>query len=172
MKLIFVDKNEQLINEIKNLKMFQAHVWNIRDYAKDNVIVTCSNPNFTFGGWVDAVIKELYPEECKQKQEKKGGNERIGNVIFTITVDENIRSSKMLVLKALRSVFQLAKEEENVVITGLGTAIWWLNIEDFISVLKDFLPNKGYKAFDKWLECRGFKFEIGKEFEEKTGLKI
>ena len=168
MKLIFVDKNPELIERIKELKMFQAYVWDIRDYVKDNLIVTCSNPNFTFWGWVDAVIKELYPEECKQKQAKKWENERIGNVIFTITVDNNIQSSKLLVMKALKSIFCFAKEEENVVLTGLWTAIGWLSIDDFIEVLKDFLPNRAFKGFDKWLKCRDFKFKIGKEFTEKT----
>ena len=30
---------------------------------------------------------------------------------------------------------------------------------------------KAYKAFDKDLSCRGFKYEVGKEYEETGDIK-
>ena len=31
---------------------------------------------------------------------------------------------------------------------------------------------KAYKAFDKDLSCRGFKYEVGKEYEETGYIKV
>lgn len=167
MKIKFIDKNKTLVEKVKKtIPHFECICDDI--FNHDGVIVSASNPSFTFGWWLDALIAKKYPEECKQKQTKKGWNERIWNVIFTISVDDNIKSNKSLIWDALQSIMMFWDENETILLSWLGTAIGWLPEDDFIDVLKDFFPNIWYKGMNKNMKCRNYKFEIWKVYQEKT----
>lgn len=104
------------------------------------VMVSASNPLYTFGGGWDLLIRKWFPIECSQV--KDGVNQRIGNVIFTITVNRDIEASKDLVREALRFALSNVKEHETLVLTGLGTGIGGLKIEDFVEIFKEVVYEK------------------------------
>ena len=167
MKIKFCDLNKWLVKKVrKAIPHFECIHWDI--FEQKWVIVSASNPLFTFWGGLDVLIANKYPSECKEKQSKKGWNERIGNVIFTITVDDKIQSNKVLIREALTSIMMYWKEDETILLSWLGTAIWWLSEDDFIDVLKDFFPKIAYKAMDKDMKCRDIQYEIGWVYKEKT----
>ena len=85
MKILIVDKNKSLIAKVKKaikylpVKNIDAKVDNIINYCtKDFVIASASNPDFTFGGGVDAVIAPCFTKEITKL--KKSKNQRIGNL--------------------------------------------------------------------------------------------
>ena len=165
MKIKFIDLNKWLVKKVsKAIPHFECICDDIFNHKW--VIVSASNPSFTFGWWLDKSIAKKFPNECAEKQSKKGWNERIWNVIFTITVDDNIKSSKELIWKALQSIMMFWEENETILLSWLGTSIWWLSEEDFIDVLKDFFPTKAYKGMNNWMKCRWYQFELGKTFKE------
>ena len=103
MKIKFVDLNKKLVDKVrKAIPHFECICDDI--FNHEWVIVSASNPSFTFGGGLDALIAKKYPKECKEKQDKKGWNERIGNIIFTISVDDKLKSNKVLIWEALQSI--------------------------------------------------------------------
>jgi len=165
MKIKFIDLNKWLVEKVREAI---PHFECINDdiFNHEWVIVSASNPNFTFGWWLDALIAKKYPIECKEKQSKKGWNERIGNIIFTITVDDSLKSNKVLIREALQSVMIYWRENETILLSWLGTAIGWLSEDDFIDVLKDFFPRIAYKWMDSDMKCKNIKFEIGKTYKE------
>ena len=177
MKIKFIDTNKSLCKKVEKLGYFE--VFNediIKHITSDTIIVSASNPSFTFWWGIDKLIAEIYPKECEQKQARKGWNERIGKVIFTITVDNNIQASKILLIQSFNSILQLWEETETILLTGLGTWIGWLSEDDFIEVLLDIFPKKAYKWFKKWLVCDWwngkYQFEIGKTFKQEWEVKL
>jgi len=169
MKIKFVDLNKKLVEKVREaIPHFECIHWDI--FKEEWVIVSASNPSFTFGGGLDAQIQKHYPKECEEKQSKKGWNERIGNVIFTITVDNNIQSSKENIRDALQSMFMYWEENETILLSWLGTAIGGLSEDDFIEVLRDFFPAIAYKGMDKNMECRNMQFEIWKTYTEDSAV--
>ncbi len=104
--------------------------------TKNPVLMTASNPNFTMGGGLDLAFKKNYPHLVAYKQTLGGGNERIGNVIFAITVDRNFQASKELVKEALEFAIKNTCEHETLIFTGLGTAIGGLPESDLIEILE------------------------------------
>lgn len=170
MKIKFIDTNKELVKKVKKaIPHFQYEIGDIMDIynkTKNAVIVTASNPDFNMSWWLDRVIYDNFKEIC-DKKEKNGENERIENIIFTITVDKNLKSSKKLIYQALQTIMRYGEEDETILLTGLGTGIGWLSDDDFIEVLKDFFPRKCYKAFDEWFKCKKKSFEIWKTYSEK-----
>ena len=169
MKIKFVDTNKKLVDKVrKNIPQFECIHGDI--FEQEGVIVSASNADFTFGGWLDTLIAKKYPNECKEKQDKKWLNERIGNVIFTITVDNNLKSNKVLIREALQSIMMLWGESETILLSWLWTGIWWLSEDDFIDVLKDFFPTKAYKGMDKNMECRYKRYKIWEVYSEDKAI--
>lgn len=100
-RILVVDRNRSLIAKVsKALKYLpldvpiEAKTGDIFSY--EGVIVSASNPLFTMGGGLDAQIAERFPDACAQVI-PSAGNQRIGNVICTITVDEKLHASRTLV---------------------------------------------------------------------------
>lgn len=183
-KIIFIDKNKRLVNKVKKaLDTSKIEVKYGDIFAEDGVIVTASNPDFTMGGGLDALIARKYPKECKQAQKTPGKNKRIGNVIFTITVDKKLNSNSKLVMKALRFAKKNQKKGETLLISGLGTGIGGLSYKNFIECLSEVFGVKTKKAPEnvvtryKFMR-EGLKSQFGKktwkigkwEHEEEIGL--
>jgi hypothetical protein len=135
MKIIFIDKNKRLVKKIqkaiKYLPLDNVFAKHGDIFKEKGVIVGASNSQFIMGGGLDALIAQKYPKECSSIK-IKDGNQRIGNIIFTITVDENIKSSRELVERALKFALQETKKGETILIPGLGTGIGQLDEDDFV----------------------------------------
>ena len=145
MKIIFCEKNKELLkkvkevfkNETNNLHcelIIETDVFKAKKKYPNALITTTSNPDFSMGGGLDALIKEKYPEQCKSPREFKFTKD----LFFTITVDKNIKSSKSIVQRALLGIY-FASRKNDIIFTGLGTGIGGLSIDDFISELKKFV---------------------------------
>jgi hypothetical protein len=137
MRLKFVDLNDQLVSKVRELGI-EAHQGDIFQY--EGVIVSASNPRFTFGGGLDKLISLHFPDECALVDRGKG-NQRIGNVIFTITVGRDYRASPELVEEAIRFAIDNTKEGETLLLSGLGTGIGGMSEKDFIKILSNINRN-------------------------------
>lgn len=171
MKILFVDKNEELVSKVKSAIEFLPKEWNVSAkcgdiFEEEGVIVSASNPNFMMGGGLDALIAEKYPKECGDI-DRKDGNQRHGNVIFTITVGEDLKATRELVAEALKSALYNTEKGETVLISGLGTGIGGLDPDDlvwlFLAALCEYF---GYGWGIKFTKKDGSDFRTGKIFYE------
>ena len=90
MQIKLIDLNHDLIQKAKALGYDAICAdYFLESYKTENpVLMTASNPRFTFGGGLDALFMEKFRGLCEYKQVKGGGQERIANIIFAITVDD------------------------------------------------------------------------------------
>lgn len=142
-KIVFIDKNKRLVNKVKKaLGESKVQVKHGDIFAERGVIVSASNPNFTMGGGLDALIARKYPKECAEARNTPGKNKRIGDVIFTITVDNKLKSNIMLVRKALNFAKRNLKKNETLLVSGLGTGIGGLSYKAFANAFVEVFGNK------------------------------
>ena len=148
MKIKFIDKNQSLVNKVRKATLhlpFRAEVLCDDIFNYEGVIVSASNPDFTMGAGLDALIAEKYPEEVKQARKNPNKNQRIGNVIFTITVNEDLKATKSRVIKALKFALFNVKKNETALISGLGTGIGGLDEDEFVWIfLKSICEKFGF----------------------------
>lgn len=144
MQIIFCDLNRSLVEKVKTLGIEAK--WG--DYFVEAmrhekpVLMTASNPIFTFGGGIDAVFYENYRNRCDDKRERGGGNERIENICFVISVDENLRASEEKVREAIEFAIDNTKDDEMLLLHGIGTQIGGLDKDVWLTMLKEILTNK------------------------------
>jgi hypothetical protein len=137
----FIDYNKSLVEKVRKLNIEAV----CGDYFFESyktprpVLMTASNPHFTFGGGLGYHFTKHFPELCKYKQIKCGENERIGNICFAITVDENLKATKEMIKSALEFSIPSTCEHETLCFSGIGTGIGGLSEDEFISVLKGFI---------------------------------
>ena len=141
MQIKIIDLNKELIDLAQSQGYEAIHSDYFREVynTEKPVMITASNPMWTFGGGIDAEFKKHFPKLCELKQYKGGGMERISNIIFAITVDEHLKATKEQVKKALEFAKTKVGKEETLCLTGLGTAIGGLDIKEFLEVLKNNL---------------------------------
>jgi len=139
--LKFIDLNLSLVNKVNELGIESVCADYFVESAKTQkpVLMTASNPNFTFGGGLDYYFKKNYPFLCHFKQAKGGGNERIGNICFIISVDENLKGNKELVKEAIHFGLNNTLGEETLCLSGIGTNIGGMTEDEFIDILKEAL---------------------------------
>lgn len=136
MKILVVDKNKELIKLVQNA-ISQLPYENISAktgdiFEEDGVIVSASNPYFSCGGGLDHAIAargHIPPTVPCRK----------GPIIWAVTVDENIVSSRELVRNALEFACSLVNDDETLLVSGLGTGIGGLPYEEFIDALLEVL---------------------------------
>ena len=171
MKIIFIDRNKSLVSKVKKAIKFLPKEWNVSAkcgdiFEEEGVIVSASNPNFTMSGGLDALIAEKYPKECVDI-DRKDGNQRHGNVIFTITVGEDLKATRELVAEALKSALYNTENGETVLISGLGTGIGGLDPDDIVWLfLAALCEHFGYGWGIKFTKKDGSDFRTGKIFYE------
>ncbi len=136
-KILFVDKNPGLCKRVIEAGICEVVCGDI--FEQKGVLVTASNPWFSMWGWLDKAIADRYPEICNYKKYIGGWNERLQNIIFTITVDEHIKASEDLVREAINFAIHNAQDNETILLSWLGTWIWWLPEKTFVSILLDVL---------------------------------
>jgi hypothetical protein len=153
MIVLFADKNPSLVSKVAAL----FHTLSTEDGVPYlgvvegevklpfGVLVSASNPDFTMGGGWDACIVKWFPFEVFQAQQNKGKNQRIGDVIFTVTVGRDLRATKELVEEALRFALSNVKKDELLVLTGLGTGIGGLSEDTFVALLESTLHESAQK---------------------------
>jgi len=141
MQIKFIDLNNSLVEKVRELGIKAEH----GDYFRNaldiprHVLMTASNPQFSMGGGLDAKFADHFPYYCTIKRLKGGGNERIGNIIFAITVNNNYQATKDMVKKAIEFAIENTAENETLCLSGVGTGIGGLSEEDFIDVLKELI---------------------------------
>jgi len=141
MKILLIDLNKDLIElaEANGIECVYGDYFREGYKQTRPVFVTASNPNFTFGGGIDYLFTKHFPELCRLKQFNGGGSERIANICFTITVDEYLKANKELVKEALLFAINNTDDNETLCLTGLGTNIGGMNIQEFIDLLLELI---------------------------------
>lgn len=140
-KVLFVDFNASLVQKVAALGIEAV----CDDYFRKAyrvprfVLMTASNPMWTFGGGIDAAFQRHFPELVRYKQIKAGPVERIGPICFTITVDVNLTATAKTIEDALRFAIDNTHEGETLIVNGVGTGIGGLSEEVFCEVLKKVL---------------------------------
>lgn len=138
MKLKIVDTKKQLIDSVKSVA---PAVWT--DYfieaekTPNAVLMTASNPAWTFGGGIDAKFKQEYPDLVREKQLRGGSMERIGNICFCITVDETLQATPEMVKKAIEFALSQTREDEVLLVSGVGTGIGGMSIDEFVQIIRE-----------------------------------
>ena len=142
-KIKFCDLNHLLVEKVKDLgiESVQNDYFNESVDTERAVLITASNPHFSFGGGIDAKFAEYFPYYCRMKQLKGGGNERIGNICFCVTVDKTFKATKEIVKEAIQFALDNTYEGETLLLSGVGTGIGGLDIETFVSILKEIKRN-------------------------------
>jgi hypothetical protein len=156
MKILIIDQNKKLIKKVKEaikhlpFKGVSAKAGDI--FKEKGVIVSASNPNFTCGGGLDKAIMEH-----GYKPPKKQG--RKGNIIWTITVDKEIKSSRELIKEAIKFALSKINRNETLLLTGLGTGIGGLEVDDFVWILLSCV-------------CEHYKYGWGIKYTQKSGYSF
>jgi hypothetical protein len=146
-KIIFIDNRASIVAKVaaKGIQAVHADYFEASAKIPRHVLCTASNPSYTFGGGIDRFFYEKYPHYCEIKQLKGGGNERIGNICFTISVSNAIKSNEELVKDAIRFAMDNTDEGETLVLSGLGTSVGLLNEDVFVELLAEEVSLKSVK---------------------------
>lgn len=118
--LIFAEKDKQLRDMFKrkcNPKYLIDTVEDMFAVADGNLVVTSYNPHFTMAGGIDTQIAKKYSQEVEQIRAKYkyapvGTVERIGNVIFAVTVDNNIKPDREAIKKVIWELIRITGERK------------------------------------------------------------
>lgn len=148
MNLIFIDNRASIVEKVAQTGIRAIHGDYFKLSAKipRHVLCTASNPSFTFGGGIDRYFIENFPHYCETKQLKGGGNERIGNICFTISVSSRLDSNESLVRAAIRFAIENTDPTETLCLSAIGTGIGHLNEDRFVGVLKEEYDRVTMKA--------------------------
>ena len=137
----FCDLNRSLVDKVKALGIQSV----CADYFLEacrtprSVLMTASNPNFTMGGGLDYLFEKNYPHVVQFKQARGGGMERIGNIIFAITVDNDYKATPDTIKQALIFALEHVYEGETLLVSGIGTGIGGLLEDEFVRIMKEVM---------------------------------
>ena len=146
MKLIFCDTNKELLKKVEKvfretinhthceLIISKNDLLETKKEYKEALIATASNPSFTMNGGIDRIIKNNYPDQCENTREFKFTKD----LFFTITCDENIKTNKKIIQRALLGIY-FASRKNDIIFTGLGTGVAGLSEDDFIDEVTKFI---------------------------------
>jgi len=139
MNLIFIDNRASIVEKVAQtgIRAIHGDYFNLSAKIPRHVLCTASNPSFTFGGGIDRHFIENFPHYCETKQLAGGGNERIGNICFTISVSSRLESNESLVREAIRFAIENTDPTETLCISAIGTGIGQLNEDKFVQILKE-----------------------------------
>jgi len=130
-KIIFTDLNEKLVTKVKKIHKetinnthceliaVNLDVLKTKKKYPNALIITASNPDFNMGGGLDAF-------------------KFTNNLFFIKSCDENLKTNKKIIQRALLGVY-FASRKNDIIITGIGTQIAGLSINDFLDEYKKFI---------------------------------
>lgn len=141
MKIKFVDRNSDLVSKVAALGIQSvcADYFEEASRTPKAVLMTASNPQWTFGGGIDAAFHKHYPELVESKMRRKEWMERRKNICFCVTVDSNLKANEGLVQRAIGFALRRTEPGETLLIHGAGTGIGGLSHERFLAALRDAL---------------------------------
>ena len=144
MKLVFIDKNEELVRRVSALfEKYKTNKWDyelearVGDISKerDGIFVTASNPEFLAGGGVDGVLAKRFKSQWKDLKE----GVKADNLFPVVSVGKDRCAEEWRVMRSLSLVFLLLRNESRVVLTGIGTGIGGLSVNNFCKLLENVL---------------------------------
>ena len=141
--IIFIDNRSSIVLKVaeKGIQAIHGDYFDLSSKIPRHVLCSASNPSFTFGGGIDRFFHEKFPHYCEIKQLKGGGNERIGNICFTISVSSIIKANDELVRNAIRFAIDNTDDTETLILSGIGTGIGLLNEDKFVEILAEEVAN-------------------------------
>lgn len=139
--ILVVDQNEKVVVEAANAGFAALRGdYFARSYQTErSVLMTASNPQWTFGGGIDAEFKRQFLGPVVYKQQFQGDMERIGNICFCITVGGDLKATKEIITSALRFAWANTYDGETLIIPGVGTGIGGLSPKQFAEALKEVI---------------------------------
>lgn len=137
MKLLIVDTNNNLIEECKKAgyDAICGDYFLTANKTQNHVLCTASNPQFTFGGGIDALFWDKFNGYCQYKQTIGGDMQRIGNICFLITVSNNYRANKEIIKTAMQFARWNTNADETLLLSGIGIGIGGLFTKEYIECL-------------------------------------
>lgn len=142
MNIVLIDNRKEVTDAASKLVETIRGDYFLESYRMERpVLMTASNPRFTMGGGLDAEFVRHFPELVRFKQVRGGGMERIANVVFAVTVGDDLRATAETVEDALRFAIANTDENETLCISGVGTGIGGLSVGEFVSVLADVIKD-------------------------------
>jgi hypothetical protein len=136
-RIIFCDGNADLVElvKLKGIPAIKNDYFLEASRTNNPVLMTASNKWWTFGGGIDASFYRNFKYLCDLKRNKGGGNERIENICFTITVDDKLRATEKSIRSALQFALDNTGEDETLLISGVGCGIGQFPREKFVELL-------------------------------------
>lgn len=189
MTIKFIDKNERLVKKVAKAVEylpFKVQVSYGDIFRYEGVIVSASNPDFGMGVGLDALIAKKYPKEVELVRITKK-QQQIGDVMFVVTVDKDIKATRESVAKALKFALDKKnhlKKNQTMLVSGLGTGIGGLDEDDFVWLFLQavceangygwgikFTKQSGYSYYVNEKTNKPVKYTVGKWVEELDALK-
>jgi len=152
-KIIICDQNKELIDYLKSnmkageqssgviLEFVHGDVVELHEKTENSRIVTASNPQFQAGGGLDFVLSQKY--SWKEAKEFSWNND----LFFVVSVDDERKSNIDIVKRALVGVLGYAYKFIPI-LTGIGTAIGGLPMQDLLSGLTTILTSANLRYAD------------------------
>ena len=139
-KIIVIENRKSIVERCKKAGIEAIYGDYFQEIVKipNHVIVSASNPMFSFGGGFDLALRDNFPFYCYQKQKSlMQGNERIGNICFLVTVTREIIATEELIREAVRFAIENTKQGEILCLMGLGCGIGGFFEQSFVDILKE-----------------------------------
>lgn len=136
--IIVADLNREVIESVpKGIQAILGDYFQVAYSTPHSVLMTASNPRFSFGGGIDYTFTEHFPKLCEFKRMKGGKMERMGNIVFAITVNSQLKGTKEIIKEAIQFALSTLIDGEVLILSGIGTGIGGISPQVFGEVLEE-----------------------------------
>lgn len=138
--IIVCDLNREVIRNVpKEIQAIHGDYFQVAYQTPHSVLMTASNPRFSFGGGIDHTFTEHFPKLCEYKRMKGGEMERMGNIVFAITVNDQLKGSKEIIKNAIEFALSTLIDGEVLILSGIGTGVGGITPKVFGEVLQEII---------------------------------